>query len=179
MVSRRVRVRVHGVAGEKIAPEIIRVSEEHLPVHGARKVWRQLRREGFRVTCCTVERFMRALSGWTGLATVGSSSRSTTFPPTEFRQTAEEPAVTPPSASAERQDAGVLGLRTRRSRPFPAAYLEMYYRQQPLAEGEGFKEPAEVEIGMAGRRGPCGKRARSHRHAHPRTPADLDPAQGL
>ncbi|GAB4246618.1 MAG: hypothetical protein Kow00122_03710 [Thermoleophilia bacterium] len=119
-------MRVHGVAGEKIAPEIIRVYEEHLPVHGARKVWRQLRREGFRVACCTV-----------------------------------------------------LGLRMRRSRPFPAAYSEMYYRQQSLAEGEGFKEPAEVEIGMAGRRGPCGKRARSHRHAHARTPADLDPAQGL
>lgn len=35
--------------------------EESFPVYGARKVWRQLRREGFEVARCTVERLMRAM----------------------------------------------------------------------------------------------------------------------
>jgi len=41
--------------------EIIRVYEENHAVYGARKVWRQLRREGYDVARCTVERLMRAL----------------------------------------------------------------------------------------------------------------------
>src|SRR3546814_20963567 len=35
--------------------------EENFSVYGARKVWRQLRREGFDVARCTVERLMRAM----------------------------------------------------------------------------------------------------------------------
>jgi transposase InsO family protein len=38
--------------------EIERVWKENRSVYGARKVWRQLRREGFRVARCTVERLM-------------------------------------------------------------------------------------------------------------------------
>ena len=41
--------------------EVRRVFEENFSVYGARKVWRQLRREGFEVARCTVERLMRAM----------------------------------------------------------------------------------------------------------------------
>jgi transposase InsO family protein len=41
--------------------EIRRVWEENLRVYGARKVWRQMNREGFRVARCTVERLMRQM----------------------------------------------------------------------------------------------------------------------
>ena len=40
---------------------IRRVSEGNFGVYGARKVWRQLRREGVEVARCTVERLMRAM----------------------------------------------------------------------------------------------------------------------
>ena len=41
--------------------EVRRVFEENFRVYGVRKVWRQLRREGFEVALCTVARLMRAL----------------------------------------------------------------------------------------------------------------------
>jgi transposase InsO family protein len=41
--------------------EIARVHAENFGVYGARKVWRQLRREGFEVARCTVEMLMRAM----------------------------------------------------------------------------------------------------------------------
>lgn len=41
--------------------EIRRVYDENFQVYGARKVWRQLQREGFTVARCTVERLMRTL----------------------------------------------------------------------------------------------------------------------
>jgi putative transposase len=41
--------------------EIQRVWNGHHQVYGARKVWRQLRREGHRVARCTVQRVMRAM----------------------------------------------------------------------------------------------------------------------
>ena len=41
--------------------EIVRVHTENFGVYGARKVWRQLRREGVEVARCTVERLMRAM----------------------------------------------------------------------------------------------------------------------
>jgi transposase InsO family protein len=44
-----------------LVPEIRRVYEENFGVYGARKVWRQLRREAFAVARCTVERLMRSL----------------------------------------------------------------------------------------------------------------------
>jgi putative transposase len=46
---------------ETLTPEIIRVYEENQSVYGPRKVWRQLKREGFQTARCTVERLMRAL----------------------------------------------------------------------------------------------------------------------
>jgi putative transposase len=41
--------------------EVRRVFAENFGVYGARKVWRQLRREGFAVARCTVERLMASL----------------------------------------------------------------------------------------------------------------------
>ena len=41
--------------------EIRRVWEENFRVYGARKVWRQLNREGIKVARCTVERLMKKL----------------------------------------------------------------------------------------------------------------------
>ncbi len=41
--------------------EIRRVFNENFQVYGVRKVWRQLRREGFDVACCTVARLMRMM----------------------------------------------------------------------------------------------------------------------
>jgi transposase InsO family protein len=41
--------------------EVLRVYVENFCVYGARKIWRQLRREGFDVARCTVERLMRKL----------------------------------------------------------------------------------------------------------------------
>ena len=44
-----------------LCEEIERVWKENRQVYGARKVWRQLRRENFKVARCTVERLMRQL----------------------------------------------------------------------------------------------------------------------
>ena len=45
----------------KLKTEIARVHGEHFGVYGARKVWRQLHREGIAVARCTVERLMGEL----------------------------------------------------------------------------------------------------------------------
>jgi hypothetical protein len=42
-----------------LQPEIARVFAENLRVYGVRKVWRQLKREGFDIARCTVSRLMR------------------------------------------------------------------------------------------------------------------------
>ena len=44
-----------------LRPEVSRVWNENFKVYGVRKVWRQMRREGFDVARCTVERLMRDL----------------------------------------------------------------------------------------------------------------------
>ena len=44
-----------------LKPEITRVFTENLKVYGSRKVWRQLKREGFDVARCTVERLMQSM----------------------------------------------------------------------------------------------------------------------
>lgn len=46
---------------DALSREIRRVYAENFQVYGARKVWRQLQREGFAVARCTVERLMRVL----------------------------------------------------------------------------------------------------------------------
>jgi transposase InsO family protein len=44
-----------------LMPQIVRVFDENFQVYGARKVWRQLRREGHDVARCTVERLMQSM----------------------------------------------------------------------------------------------------------------------
>jgi putative transposase len=46
---------------QELQAEICRVHAEHFGVYGARKVWRQLHREGIAVARCTVERLMGEL----------------------------------------------------------------------------------------------------------------------
>ena len=44
-----------------LKPGITRVFKENFEVYGARKVWRQLRREGLDIARCTVERLMHGM----------------------------------------------------------------------------------------------------------------------
>ena len=44
-----------------LRPRIQRVFDANWQVHGVRKVWRQLRREGFDMARCTVARLMKAM----------------------------------------------------------------------------------------------------------------------
>jgi transposase InsO family protein len=45
----------------QLRPEVYRVWDKNFRVYGARKVWRQMNREGIAVARCTVERLMRGL----------------------------------------------------------------------------------------------------------------------
>ena len=71
--------------------EIARVHAENFGVYGARKVWRQLLREGFAVARCTVERLMRAM----GLSGVVRGKR--------IRTTVPDPAQLCPRDKVNRQ----------------------------------------------------------------------------
>ena len=46
---------------QALKPEVLRVFAENFGVYGVRKVWRQMKREGFDIARCTVERLMRDL----------------------------------------------------------------------------------------------------------------------
>ena len=72
------------ISDEVLQPEIERVWRENRRVYGARKVWRQLNREGFAVARCTVARLMRKM----GLRGVVRGRRVRTTVPAE---TAERP----------------------------------------------------------------------------------------
>jgi putative transposase len=61
---------------EKLKVDIRRVHEENFGVYGARKIWRQLHREGISVARCTVERLMGEL-GLEGVRR-GQTHRTTT-----------------------------------------------------------------------------------------------------
>ena len=71
------------VTDEKLKAEIRRVFEDNYAVYGARKVWRQLHRQGLPVARCTVERLMRQM----GLAgrVRGRKRRTTIAAPTSAR----------------------------------------------------------------------------------------------
>ncbi len=56
----RLSIRASSDIGLKI--EIRRVFEQNFRVYGVRKVWRQLKREGFDVARCTVARLLRSMS---------------------------------------------------------------------------------------------------------------------
>ena len=46
---------------QALKPEIMRVFANNFGVYGVRKVWHQMKREGFDIARCTVERLMRDL----------------------------------------------------------------------------------------------------------------------
>jgi putative transposase len=46
---------------EALKPKVLRVFNENFGVYGARKVWRQMGRDGFAVARCTIERLMGEL----------------------------------------------------------------------------------------------------------------------
>jgi putative transposase len=69
--NRSIRDRHHKV-------EIQRIWDENLQVYGARKIWKQLKREGFVIARCTVERLMKVLD--IPGATRGGAKRRTTIP---------------------------------------------------------------------------------------------------
>jgi putative transposase len=56
-----VRLSARAQRDEALRPEILRVFEENFRVYGVRKVWRQMRREGFDVARCTVARLMKSM----------------------------------------------------------------------------------------------------------------------
>lgn len=64
---------------QELVVQIRRVHEQNYGVYGARKVWKQLQREGFQVARCTVERLMRD-TGLTGLIR-GAKRRTTIVEP--------------------------------------------------------------------------------------------------
>ena len=74
------------VRDAQLKVEIRRVYDEHFGVYGARKVWRQLRREGVAVARCTVERLMGEL-GLRGA--VRGKTRRTTTPDTTTARPAD------------------------------------------------------------------------------------------
>ena len=47
---------------EKVGVEIRRVFNENFGVYGVRKVWRQMKREGFEITRCTMWRLPKAMA---------------------------------------------------------------------------------------------------------------------
>jgi putative transposase len=65
------------VSDEKLSPQIKRIYDDNYQVYGPRKVWRELRRQGFVVARCTVERLMRR-AGLRGV--VRGKTWKTTFP---------------------------------------------------------------------------------------------------
>ena len=82
----------------ELRPQIRRVWESNFGVYGARKVWRQLHREGIGVARCTVERLMR-LEGLKGV--VRGETKRTTIP----EQDAARPAdLVDRSFEADRPD---------------------------------------------------------------------------
>jgi len=67
------------VRDEALKVKLRQVHAEHFGVYGARKLWRQLKREGIPVARCSVERLMRVL----GLAGVVRGRRHRTTVPDE------------------------------------------------------------------------------------------------
>ena len=74
------------IRDEGLKVEIKRVHAENFGIYGARKVWRQMKREGFEVARCTVERLMREL-GLEGVRR--GKKRRTTIPDEEASRPAD------------------------------------------------------------------------------------------
>jgi putative transposase len=67
----------------EISGEIRRVYDDNFQVYGARKVWRQLGRDGLAVARCTVERLMRSL-GLQGVVRGGKCRTTISRDQTEY-----------------------------------------------------------------------------------------------
>jgi transposase InsO family protein len=67
----------------ELTPEVRRVYEENFQVYGARKVWRQLGRDGIAVARCTVERLMHSL-GLQGVVRGGNRRTTISRDQTEY-----------------------------------------------------------------------------------------------
>jgi transposase InsO family protein len=55
------RLSARAIRDAELRPEIERVFDDNFRVYGVRKVWRQMRREGFDVARCTVARLMKSM----------------------------------------------------------------------------------------------------------------------
>ncbi len=72
----RTKPRIGPRKDDKDAREIQRVFDASRGRYGARKVWHQLRREGYDIARCTVERLMKVM----GLQGVTRGKKKTTIP---------------------------------------------------------------------------------------------------
>src|SRR5262245_34372045 len=113
--------------------EVQRVFAENFGVYGARKVWRQLRREGFSVARCTIERLMASL----GLQGVIRGKPA--------RTTSSDKATPCPSDHVNRIDASEVN-ETRSDRRW------MQYPRRPPPHSislGGFRTPALASVPAA------------------------------
>jgi len=119
------------VRDEQLKWEIMRVWEDRKKgrrLYGARKVWRQLRREGIEVARCTVERLMRGL-GIAGAAARRKKPRTTIPAPAAGRPsdllerdfTAQEPG--------RRWVAGITYVTTFRGFVYTAFVTDLFSRK--------------------------------------------------
>ena len=102
----------------ELSEVIRRVYEENYGVYGARKVWRQLHRQGVRVARCTVERLMRQ-EGLKGV--VRGAKQRTTVSEENAHRPAElvdrqvpRHSTEPPAARRHHLYAHLVGSRRRR-----------------------------------------------------------------
>jgi putative transposase len=138
---------------EQLKVELARVHAEHLGVYGARKVWRQLHREGTLVARCTVERLLGELH----LQGVRRGKTRRTPPPRRPRRApptwwiATSPPSDPtssgwPTSPTWRPGRGCLrGLGHRRVQPLPgrlAGRAVAAHRPGVGRAGDGHLAPA-------------------------------------
>ena len=93
----------------QLRPQIQRTFDANFGVYGARKVWRQLLREGHSVARCTVERLMRSM----GLQGFIRGKRVRTTVPDKNSALSARPCPTPVPATTTEHALGValhLGL---------------------------------------------------------------------
>lgn len=69
------------------ASKIRRIFNETFGVYGVRKVWRQMRREGFEVDRCTVARLMRGMGLKGAVRGPSASGPPCVIPPLPVRAT--------------------------------------------------------------------------------------------
>ena len=151
--ARRRPPSARGRRDEELKAEIARVHAEHFGVYGARKVWRQLHREGIAVARCTVERLMGELH-LEGVRR-GKSRRTTTPDATaarpadlverDFSAQPAEPAVGRRShLCGDLVRLCLCGLGHRRLQPLPgglAGRAVAAHRPGPGRAGDGHLAP--------------------------------------